>query len=294
MKKIIMVIGLLVLVGCVTGLVLTYQALGKTEDTLQKTQDDVNSLQVELQDTKEDLAETQDELQETAATLTDTQNSLGEQLKETARYIDMYESTLAELEDTEEELVITTGLLDSAQQANEDLQEEIDEIQAKLDLYEDTLGTRVFSGETPPYSSGDATFLILKNNSNAKDPTYQELVAFLREDKTDKNLYVPGEYECGNFARDLHNNAEAAGIRAAFVAVHFYDEIPHAINAFKTADLGLVYIDVTGDTSPVSLANLDKKVQVAKDELYKPSLVFPQAGWYVSPGDTVKSIEIYW
>lgn len=294
MKKALMVIGLLILVACATSLVFSYQALGKAEDTLQKTRDEVDSLQIELQDTRGNLEETQDKLQDTAASLTETQSNLEEQLNENSRYIDMYQSARAELENIEEELEDITGLLDSARQDNEDLQAELDEIQDKLDLYEDTLGTQVFSGIMSPYGSGSARFLPLNNNNDAKDPTYQELLAFLREDRTDKNLYVPGEYECGNFAQELHNNAEAAGIRAAFVAVHYYNEIPHALNAFKTVDLGLVYIDVTGSEIPLSLANLDKKVKLAKDEAYQPSLLFPQAGWYVPPGKTVKSIEIYW
>ena len=294
MKIILITIGLLLLVGCATGLVFTFQALGNTEDKLQKTQDDVDNLQIELQDTQSDLTQARAELQDTATTLTDTQNSLEEQSHETSKYINMYESAREELENTDEELESLTDLLDSTQRDNEDLQEELDEIQEKLDLYEDTLGTQVFSGSMPPYRSGDVSSLVLHNNTEAEDPTYQELVAFLREDKTDKNLYVPGEYECGNFAQELHNNAEAVGIRAAFVAVHFDDKITHALNAFKTVDLGLFYIDVTGSESPISLAHLDKKVQVAKDEPYKPSLLFPQGGWYITSNDIVKSIEIYW
>ena len=100
---------------------------------------------------------------------------------------------------------------------------------------------------------------------------------------------------CGSFAEDLHNNAEAKGIRSAFVAVHFYTGLPHAVNAFKTVDKGLVYIDVTGAKIHISLAYLDKRVEMAKDELYRHYLLFPDIYWVLSQENrTVKSIEIYW
>jgi hypothetical protein len=57
-----------------------------------------------------------------------------------------------------------------------------------------------------------------------------------------KNAYV-----CADFARDVHNSAEAAGIRAAWVGIDIEGEAEgHAINAFQTTDRGLVFIDCTG------------------------------------------------
>ncbi len=294
MKKILIAIGVLVLAGCAVGLVLTYQALGNTESELDAAQADVANLQQELQDTRNSLTEIQDDLQDTATELESAQNDLDEQKNETAEYIDLYETTQEEMENVENELNTTSGLLISTERENEYLQEAIAGIQEKLDLYEDTLGTQVLSGVNPPYRSGDALELVLTNNSNAKNPTWLELRAFLLEDKTDKNLYVDDVYMCGNFAEELHNNAEAAGIRAAFVAIHFYDDIPHAVNAFKTTDLGLVYIDITGDTKPITLSNLDKKVTVAKDQLFTGYLIFPEPGWSTPSDGTVQSIEIYW
>jgi hypothetical protein len=301
MKIVLVVIGVLVLAGCAVGLVLTYQALGNSESELDAARIDFINLQQELQETQNSLTETQDDLQDTANELANTQSQLEEQVNETTEYIDLYENAQdelenveKELEDVEKELNTKSALLDSLRNENEDLEAEINTIQEKLDLYEDTLGTQVFSGINPPYTSGSSMELVLINNSNATDPTWLELRAFLREDKTDKHLYIPGEYECGNFAEELHNNAEAAGIRAAFVGIHFYDGLPHAINAFKTTDLGLVYIDVTGSTSPITLSNLDAKAKVTKDRAYIVTLIFPEAGWYLPQGETVQSIEIYW
>ena len=302
MKKILIAIGVLVLAGCAVGLLLTYQALGNTESELDDAQADVANLQQELQDTRNSLVKTQDDLQDTAAELESTQSDLestqsdlDEQKNETSEYIDLYESTQEELEDVEKELNTTSGLLNSIQQENEDLQEDMDEIQEKLDLYEDTLGITVYSNILPPYNYGYLADLTLTDNATAVNPTWAELKEFLFEDKTDKNLYVDDVYMCGSFAEELHNNAEAIGIRTAFIVIHFYNSDSHAVNAFKTVDQGLVYVDVTGDRAPITLPNLDKKATLAKDEVYVVTFIFPQGGWYVIQGDSVvQSIEIYW
>ena len=302
MKIILLAIGVLVLAGCAVGLLLTYQALGNTESRLDDAQADVANLQQELQDTRNSLVKTQDDLQDTAVELESTQSDLNEQKNETAEYIDLYESTQEELEDVEKELNTTSGLLNSIQQENEDLQEDMneiqedmDEIQEKLDLYEDTLGITVYSNILPPYNYGYLADLTLTDNATAVNPTWAELKEFLFEDKTDKNLYVDDVYMCGSFAEELHNNAEAIGIRTAFIVIHFYNSDSHAVNAFKTVDQGLVYVDVTGDRAPITLSNLDKKAILAKDEVYVVTLIFPQGGWYIPPRDwIVQSIEIYW
>jgi len=95
--------------------------------------------------------------------------------------------------------------------------------------------------------SGDSAQLV--NNEEASDPTWQELMAFLVMDTTDQKPYAVDSYSCVAFAEELHNNAEASGIMAAFVGVQFEDrEVGHALNAFQTTDRGLVFIDCT---SPV-------------------------------------------
>ncbi|MBA7683922.1 hypothetical protein ES703_92310 [subsurface metagenome] len=274
MKKVLIVV-LVVLVGCVAGLIITYQSLGTTQDQLQE------------------MIAT---LQETTKSLEENTQELRDQKNQTEYYMQLYESNLKEQQDQEEELDTVAGELALSQQINLELQEIINEIQNKLDLYEDTLGTQVFSGAMPPYWSGNLDTITLINQSTAKNPTWQELQAFLREDKTDKNLYVLDIYVCGGFAQDLHNNAEARGIRAAFVVVHYQDETidSHAINAFKTVDKGLVYIDCTGWEYPFDITNYDRSVEIAKDEPYVESLLFPE-GWELTPGDDIiKSIEIYW
>ena len=95
-------------------------------------------------------------------------------------------------------------------------------------------------------ASGERIHLV--NNPTAKDVSFAELRSFILEDDTDEDTYIERVRICGDFAETLHNNAERAGIRAAFVGIDFVgEEIGHALNAFCTGDRGLVYVDCTGE-----------------------------------------------
>jgi len=107
--------------------------------------------------------------------------------------------------------------------------------------------------------------IVLVNNAQAHDPSWEELMTFLKSDMTDEQYYNES-FVCTNYAEMLQNNAEAAGIRAGFVYIYFKQGIcsvpnestvcpmvcnfaEHACNAFQTTDKGLVYIDDTGAVS---------------------------------------------
>ena len=79
-----------------------------------------------------------------------------------------------------------------------------------------------------------------------RNPTYQELTEFLAADKADLNTFISGEYVCFDFAAELNNNAEANGIRAAYVRIRS-KEWAHAVVAFETVDKGLVFIEPQSD-----------------------------------------------
>lgn len=138
---------------------------------------------------------------------------------------------------------------------------------------------------------GDGEPIELINNPDAANPTYDELVAFIMWDTTDTNSPIekgPGAYVCADFAEDVHNNAEAAGIRAAWVGVDFEGEeyaAGHALNAFETADGGLVYIDCT---------EVDCIAYVEEGKEYK-WIIIGGKEWvgYVPPG-IVENIYIFW
>ena len=108
-------------------------------------------------------------------------------------------------------------------------------------------GVTTYDNKQPPYSGAQGHEVKIVNNPNAVNPTWQQLLLFLENDDTDQEAYVYGLRVCAHFAEELHNNAEKAGFRAAWVAIQFSENIEgHALNAFETADRGLVYVDCTG------------------------------------------------
>jgi hypothetical protein len=139
--------------------------------------------------------------------------------------------------------------LDATRIQLEATEAKLEEVEQELQLYKDT-GIQVYSGVQPYYaktlSSAERSQVVLANNSAASDPTWYQLQDFLFTDTTDEETYSLASFACGAFAEQLHNNAEAASIRAAWVAIEFEEGVPHALNAFRTLDRGLVYIDCTG------------------------------------------------
>jgi len=182
-------------------------------------------------------------------------------------------------------------------------------------------------------------FIVLINNEDAENPTYSKLLDFLRSDTTDEFPYqytlsamgfYYGEAEdkidlgslksiidgtakpsppkiCADFAERLHNEAEMAGIRCAYVSLDMIgytdpnnlgieSDAGHACNAFETIDRGLVYIDCTGISDTYGPINNDMIVDIQVGEQYNPQFLFPSGGWYVPSGvmGTVTSIFITW
>ncbi len=99
-------------------------------------------------------------------------------------------------------------------------------------------------GETAGYEAGytDGVAAGAGHGYSLKDPTYAEAVAFLYADHTDWNTYEEDSYICSHFSRDVCNNAEAEGLRCAYVELRYSDS-GHAIVAFDTIDRGLVYFE---------------------------------------------------
>jgi hypothetical protein len=134
------------------------------------------------------------------------------------------------------------------------------------------------------YVGADGYPIELVNNPDAKNPTWKELKDFLLLDNTDSYSYVEGSFTCGDFAEVVHNNAEKAGIRTAWVAIDFSSGgIGHANNAFNTTDQGLVYIDDTGiqDTAQIknSACHRDRIAAVSTGTEYIPETLF-SCPWY--------------
>ena len=141
-------------------------------------------------------------------------------------------------------------------------------------------GIEIYSGVQPPYlrtkivDAGDVGNVHLVTNPGAKNPTWQQLKDFIHQDKTDEDTYNAVVNPCGAFAETIYNNAEANGIRAAFVAIDLKNStMGHACNAFETTDMGMVYVDCTCMTIEESLSNSGQ--HLSPDG--KPAKVFGQA-----------------
>ncbi|GAJ00677.1 unnamed protein product, partial [marine sediment metagenome] len=113
------------------------------------------------------------------------------------------------------------------------------------------------------------------------NPTHKEMKEFLAGNKTDLNPFIKGEYVCFNFAAELNNNAEANGIRAAYVRIRA-EKWGHALVAFETTDRGIVFIE------PQS----DREVELAIGEpfpWYSVGAVSPLTSY-----DSLVEIQIIW
>ncbi len=78
------------------------------------------------------------------------------------------------------------------------------------------------------------------------NPTHKEMREFLARDKTDSNPFISGEYVCSDFTAQVNSNAEAGGIRVAYVRIRS-EKWGHAVVAFETVDRGLIFIEPQSD-----------------------------------------------
>lgn len=133
----------------------------------------------------------------------------------------------------------------------------------------------------------DDSPIILNNNPDAANPTYEELIAFLKETRNDQIKVNPHSFI---YAQELHDNAERAGYRCAWVSVHLADGEDHACNAFNTEDKGIIFLDCTdGNTggSWNSFVNVEVGKQYIPKDAFHGSLIYDLKG-------IVQNYEIYW
>lgn len=98
------------------------------------------------------------------------------------------------------------------------------------------------------YLKANGEPITLINHRDSTNPTFSELRKFIENDDTNELIYGEFSFHCVDYAEQVHNNAEARGIKAGIVVINFENEpIGHALNVFKTKDKGLVYVDSTGD-----------------------------------------------
>jgi len=95
-------------------------------------------------------------------------------------------------------------------------------------------------------SSGNSTSV--NATEELRNPTFKEMKEFILKDTTSHNQFISNKYECRHFATDVNNNADAAGLRCAFVLL-CYANGQHAVVAFETTDRGLIYIEPQTDAA---------------------------------------------
>jgi len=115
---------------------------------------------------------------------------------------------------------------------------------------QETVRTEVTEPSAAPVESAVSSKSVGSSSQaiELKNPTFQELRDFILRDPTSRNEFVLNQYECRHFASEVNNNAEAEGLRCAFVLLCF-DRGQHAVVAFDTMDRGLVYIEPQTDAA---------------------------------------------
>jgi hypothetical protein len=112
----------------------------------------------------------------------------------------------------------------------------------------------------------------LVKNMFADNPTMKQLKEFLLSKEAVRILkksFVNGEYVCVDYATELHNLAEKAGIRCGLVDIIYTHGGGHVMVAFHVQHKGLTFVDFT------QLANYDlnsflgKKPKKSQDDFYK-------------------------
>jgi hypothetical protein len=80
--------------------------------------------------------------------------------------------------------------------------------------------TLVVAQTREPYTYSSEVY----NAAKVSPASEQEVLNFLAEDTTDKNLWIEGVYECGHFAADLWWNAYMQGLEACMVWVKHWEQ----------------------------------------------------------------------
>ena len=127
----------------------------------------------------------------------------------------------------------------------------------------------------------------ITDNNNSVDVSYDEVLNFIKYDKSDELKYHDG-FKCGEFATMVHDHAEKCGIRAHVVVITYNDErAAHMINGFNTTDKGMIFFDSTGTMK--GSKNVDKEVKLIENQESIERSVYSGLR---SPGRPVKKFYI--
>ena len=120
----------------------------------------------------------------------------------------------------------------------------------------------------------------------SNDPTYEMVMEFLADDRTDNKKYDESEYNCTDYSADVKANAADEGIRCAYVNIYFAGHMGHSIVAFDTTDEGLVFIE----------PQTDDEVDLQVGQRYHESVLAKPGEHYLAPDDddTVVRFTVIW
>ncbi|MFC1897822.1 hypothetical protein ACFLX8_04595 [Chloroflexota bacterium] len=281
MRKALVIFPILALAAAIVyGVVITGE-IDNLKTELESVQGMLTSTQTRLSSTEQALVSTQTELNSTKQTLTSTQS---------------------ELASTQIELGSTNQKLSYVQQTLTNLEATSSQTQQQLTVAEETLEGL---GITLSISK-ECSDVTLTDNPTATNPTWNQLMVFLSQDQTEKHTYIENVYDCSQFSRDIHDNAETRGIRTALVQVMFMNKpTGHALNAFLTTDYGLVYVDCTEEPDKIARVKAGKEFRsvdlyritetnVKNDYWWDSLSSYYYIGSSVQNQWVTSSIEIYW
>ncbi|MDD5509444.1 MAG: hypothetical protein PHI12_01335 [Dehalococcoidales bacterium] len=145
--------------------------------------------------------------------------------------------------------------LDAAEQKIDEITAEL----AQLEADHQELQGKYNSLYNDCQSSRDSYQKLLERleQSEMADISWPELKEFLEQDDTDRLTYIGGRFDCSGFAITLRDHATRCGIRCAYVEISFSVDSGHALNAFETTDMGLVYVDCT-EADMIAYVKLDE------------------------------------
>jgi hypothetical protein len=258
--------------------------------TLQSTNDSLNS---ELASTTKQFGDTTIQLQNTQGELETTKTTLNTSISQVNTLTTQLSATQTQLSNVQSQLSDTQSKLDNSLQ-------QLSYAQSTLS----GLGITVHA-PTSVWTLNNQQWNHT-NNPSAVNTTWSNLSSFITQDTTDRHVYNINTYNCVNYAVDIYNHAETAGINTARVSIYFKGEsVGHALNAFITSDYGMVFIDCMehDNVAHVSLGETYKSVNL---RTVPPSMFRNNTWWNAQQYDyyyiptssgqeaVVTSIDIWW
>jgi len=305
-KLVIAVLGFALVVSAVWGIITTFR-LSVIQTTLQQTQITLSQTQSELADNKQQLTGAQAELSLTEKNLTQTQSILSQTQTQLTSAQTELNNTKTQLSSTQSQLSSTTSELTSTTSLLSDTQSQLASSMQQLSDYKKTmlaLGITIHSSTTS-WTFNGLTWTH-NDNSQAVNPTWNQLMTFIAQDKTDQYPYNINSFNCVNYSTTVYNNAETLNIETAMVTLNLRNSTAgHAVNAFITSDYGLVYVDCTGNDA-IARVETGKVYRAVVPGTVQPGQVRNDTWWDALTGNyyylsnnyggqaVVGSIDIWW